>query len=284
MQLLAVLLVATTVMAEQQQRPQDAAASAATLNAAPVIGVLSQPIDSSLQPLCPSCSQYIVASYKKWIESAGARVALLQFNGTNAMLQRAFTQLSGLVIPGGHCGFHTTTYGSTVAKLLQWAEAAQDFPVWGTCQGFQQLAQYAATGTGMHPSVLHRTGNDTDGIALSLDFVGDVRASTRMFAAAPASVLSTLASKPVTLNLHHYSLLANESKLHPSIDSYFRVIATNTVNDNTFVSLMEGKRLPFYASQFHGEKNAFEWDQNWCHSSRVDAGEAHSAEAVEAMS
>jgi hypothetical protein len=25
------------------------------------------------------------------------------------MLEAAFEQLSGLVIPGGHCGFHTTT-------------------------------------------------------------------------------------------------------------------------------------------------------------------------------
>eukprot|EP01049_Picozoa_sp_SAG25_P016131 SAG25_NODE_3562_length_1040_cov_0.857598_2_plen_133_part_01 len=133
------------------------------------------------------------------------------------MLERAFSQLSGLVIPGGHCGFHTTAYGAAVARLLQWAEAAQDFPVWGTCQGFQQLAQYAATGTGMHPSVLHRTGNATDGVALPLDFVADVRKATRMFASAPATVVSTLGSKPVTLNLHHYSLLANESRLHPGI-------------------------------------------------------------------
>ena len=29
-----------------------------------------------------------------------------------------------------------------------------------------QLAQYAATGAGMAPSVLHRTGNGTDGVAL----------------------------------------------------------------------------------------------------------------------
>ena len=75
------------------------------------------------------------------------------------------------------------------------------FPVWGTCQGFQQLAQYAATGTGMHPSILHRTGNDTDGVALNLDFVGDPRKTSRMFADAPPSVITTLATKPVTLNL-----------------------------------------------------------------------------------
>ena len=165
-----------------------ATAAAAAANPAPVIGVLAQPIDASLQPLCASCTQYTVASYEKWIEAAGARVALLQYNGTPAMLEASFGQLSGLMIPGGHCGFHTTQYGAAAARLLQMAEAAQDFPVWGTCQGFQQLAQYAATGTGMVPSILHRTGNDTDGVALPLDFEGaDPRKTSRMFGASPGT-------------------------------------------------------------------------------------------------
>ena len=47
----------------------------------------------------------------------------------------------------------------------------------GTCQGFQQLAQYGATGKGMHPSILHRTGNDTDGVALPLNFTAEARTS-----------------------------------------------------------------------------------------------------------
>ena len=70
---------------------------------------------------------------------------------------------------------------------------------------------------------------------------------------------TTLSTQPVTLNLHHYSVLANESSLHPSLAAFFRPLATNTVDGVEFVSLMEGRQLPFYASQFHGEKNAFEW-------------------------
>jgi len=73
-----------------------------------VIGVLMQPIDASLQPFCATCTQYTVASYVQWIQAAGARVALLQYNGTAATLAASFLQLSGLMVPGGHCGFHTT--------------------------------------------------------------------------------------------------------------------------------------------------------------------------------
>ena len=92
-------------------------------------------------------------------------------------------------------------------------------------------------------------------------------------------MVTTLATKPVTLNLHHYSVLANEvnhclclvfplyfasetepflavlqSKLHPALATFFDVVATNTVDGVSFVSLMEGRELPFYASQFHPEK------------------------------
>ena len=259
-----------------------AVAAHAASNAAPVIGVLAQPIDASVQHLCPACSQYTVGSYVQWIQAAGARVALLQYNGTPAMLSASFAQLSGLVIPGGHVGFHTTAYGTATAQLLQLAAAAGDFPVWGTCQGFQQLAQYGATGTGMHPDVLTKTGNKTDGIALPLDFAGDPR-DARVLADAPQAVLDTLGHAPITLNLHHYSVLANATTLHPALATIFRVVATNTVGGDTFISLMEGQTLPWYASQFHPEKNAFEWDQAWCSSaSRVDAAEAHSAAAIDA--
>jgi hypothetical protein len=35
-------------------------------------------------------------------------------------------------------GLRPGQYGVVVARLLRMAEAAGDFPVWGTCQGFQQ--------------------------------------------------------------------------------------------------------------------------------------------------
>ena len=93
--------------------------------------------------------------------------------------------------------------------------------------------------TGLSDTVYRiRGGNATDGVALPLDFAVDPKRGTRMLADAPESVVQTLTSKPVTLNLHHYSLLANESRLHPNISSVFRTIATNTVDGVEFVSML----------------------------------------------
>eukprot|EP00729_Bicosta_minor_P030817 gene30817-25676_t len=105
----------------------------ANTNPRPVIGILYQPIDTSLQPLCPSCGSYIVGS-----------VALLDWNASKADLQRSFDQLSGVVLTGGHCGIHGTPYGQATKAFLDMAAIAGNFPVWGTCQGFQQLAQYSS--------------------------------------------------------------------------------------------------------------------------------------------
>ena len=98
-------------------------------------------------------SQYIVGSYVKWIEAAGARAALLNFNATSAQLAADLQQLNGLVLTGGGSGIHNTLFGNKTFEILDLATAAGvDLPLWGTCQGFQQLAQYASGG--MEPSIL----------------------------------------------------------------------------------------------------------------------------------
>ena len=52
--------------------------------------------------------------------------------------------------------------------------------------------------------------------------------------------------------------------LLPIADSFWETLATN-VDDNgvEFVSLMEAKIAPVWGSQFHPEKNAFEWTNKY---------------------
>ena len=57
---------------------------------------------------------------------------------TDAELAQLFSQLSGFLIPGGHCGFHGTAYGNRTWHMLDMAREINQngvhFPVWGTCQ------------------------------------------------------------------------------------------------------------------------------------------------------
>ena len=64
---------------------------------------------------------------------------------------------------------------------------------------------------------------------------------------------ATMRAKPVTLNLHHYSVPTNATKLHPSLGSFFRVVATNTVDGVSIAQVklltasLNGSGLGFYA-------------------------------------
>ena len=59
-------------------------------------------------------------------------------------------------------------------------------------------------------------------------------------------------------NLHHYSVLKATVDSQPAMAAFWNILATNAVDGGPeFVSLYEGKTLPFYGAQFHAEKNAY---------------------------
>ena len=114
--------------------------------------------------------------------------------------------------------------------------------MWGTCQGFQQLNQWSV---GMDPVILHSTGDSTENVALALEFTAAV-ADSGLLGSAPQSIVATLGNSATTLNLHSYSVLLNESQAHPVMADTWSVLATNAVEGGpTFISLMEGKTLPY---------------------------------------
>mmetsp|Transcript_73320 Transcript_73320/g.122449 ORF Transcript_73320/g.122449 Transcript_73320/m.122449 type:complete len:347 (+) Transcript_73320:71-1111(+) len=252
-----------------------------TLSTRPVIGVLAQPAGTDLGG--PN-SSYIVASYVKWLEAAGVRVAPILWNISKDELAAAFAQVNGLLLPGGDAGTHGG-YAEAAWHLLDLAKASNDdghhFPVWGTCQGHEQLAEY---GSGeLLPSVLKPT-TGTEGWITPLNFTA-AASESRLLANVGRDVLEAFGNRPITINLHQYSVYAADFERNGSaMRSFFKVIATNVDSKGTaFVSLMEGRRYPFYGSQFHPEKNAYEWEQPWERNNTESRAEAHSAAAVAAM-
>jgi len=218
-----------------------AAAAAAALNDRPVIGVLAQPADAEFGG--PAAS-YIVASYIKWVEAAGARAAPILWNSTRAELSAAFAQVNGLLMPGGHCGIHAA-YGNATWHLLDLARAANDagspFAVWGTCQGHEQLAQYA-TGANA-PSALRPTAG-TEGLIVPLNLTGVAAPGrgSRLLANASEEVLTSLATRRITINLHSYSAYAADVERAGSAShAFLRVLGTDVdAHGVEFASLMEG--------------------------------------------
>jgi len=78
-------------------------------------------------------------------------------------------------------------------------------------------------------------------------------------AARDSVLLEEMTSLPVTINFHHWCL-TRENFTRYGLDKEWRALSVNTDQEGLeFISAMEHKSLPFFGTQFHPEKNAFEW-------------------------
>ncbi|XP_047203868.1 zgc:171566 [Girardinichthys multiradiatus] len=245
-----------------------AAARSQQLNERPIIGVLAQenlPGDQFARG-----SSYIAASYIKYLESAGARVVPIRINSTEEEYIRTFNSINGLLLPGGNVDLQTSQFSRAARIFYNLALKANDagdyFPIWGTCQGFQQLSVLTA-----RKNLLTLT--KTKAVALPL-ILTPAAQSSRLFRNFPKDVLQSLANENITSNFHSWSLSIQNYTRNAKLKRFYRVLSTNSDGEKEFISTMEAYRYPFYAVQWHPEKSPFEW---------IDKpGMGHSVSAVRA--
>lgn len=103
------------------------------------------------------------------------------------------------------------------------------------------------------------SSTNTSGVALPLNFT-QVKGS-RMFKAFPPDLLSALSSEPLTENSHHWSLATLTYSTDDDLRRFYKVLSTNTDGNIEFVSTVEAYDYPVYGTQWHPEKNAFEWSR-----------------------
>eukprot|EP01126_Amoeba_proteus_P041908 TRINITY_DN4527_c0_g1_i5.p1 TRINITY_DN4527_c0_g1~~TRINITY_DN4527_c0_g1_i5.p1 ORF type:complete len:159 (+),score=31.11 TRINITY_DN4527_c0_g1_i5:281-757(+) len=64
----------------------------------------------------------------------------------------------------------------------------------------------------------------------------------------------------ITQNLHHNGVLPSSFMANQKLRGMFKILSTNSDrNGKPFVSSMEAYRYPFYATQWHPERNQFDW-------------------------
>lgn len=247
--------------------PGSEAATNRQLNDRPIIGILAQenlPEDPS-----PHGTSYIAASYVKYIESAGARVVPIRINRTEEEYVALFNSINGLLLPGGDVNIETSQFTRTAKILYKLALKANDagdyFPLWGTCQGFQQLTVLTA-----NKNLL--TNTDTEAVALPLSFTAAAQ-NSRLFRHFPKNLLRSLSQENITGNYHFWSLSFQNYSRNADLKRFYKVLSTNTDGKIEFISTMEAYRYPFYAVQWHPEKSPFEWLDK--------PGMVHSASAVQ---
>ncbi|XP_072234829.1 gamma-glutamyl hydrolase [Leuresthes tenuis] len=220
-------------------------------NDRPVIGVLAQEVYAPK----PNQTAYIAASYVKFLEAAGARVVPVMINQTLEEYKSLFNSINGILYPGGGVSIISSGYERAAKIFYELAIEANKkgdyFPVWGTCLGFEQLT-YLTSGK------LSLSHTNTSGVALPLNFTEDVKGS-RMFKGFPAELMAALASEPLTENSHQWSLATLTYNTNEELKNFYKVLSKNTDGNTEFVSTFEAYDYPIYGTQWHPEKNAFEW-------------------------
>jgi gamma-glutamyl hydrolase len=230
-----------------------------TLNNTPIIGILTQPYSGESPAGLPSSGlSYIAASYVKYIESGGARVVPIFYNLSTSDLDHIFDSINGIMFPGGGSDIEGTPLYLAAKHLYNRALQAFDngdyFPILGHCMGFEILATITS---GDDYAIL--TEFDAENISLSLNFTAAAKGS-KWLGNAPSDVIDILASQSVTMNNHMYGVSPADYQANQNLVDFYSILSTNNDREGKeFISLWEGRKYPIFGSQWHAEKNQFEW-------------------------
>lgn len=223
------------------------------LNNRPLIGVLTQPGEPA-----PGGHSYIAASYVKFIESAGARVVPIQFDLPVDEVKRRFQLINGVLIPGGGQNLSPGhPFYDTSKLLLSLALESNDrgdyFPVHGTCLGFETLAVVVSGNS----SILGTFSAENLPSPL---FLTDKAHKSYFWNSLSKAVRKDLKEKPYAMENHESGLSVRAFDESKSLQDFFNVISVTEDRDGAFyVSTMEARKYPVTATQWHPEKNAYEW-------------------------
>jgi gamma-glutamyl hydrolase len=131
-----------------------AAQDPVNVQTAPVIGILSVPINATTEPCITSAedrarfggeaASCFTSFYAKFVESAGGRAVVIPYNANTTILDRLFNAVNGILFTGGGADLYLDTPFVRAGKYLfdkVVAAAAGPDPValHATCMGFQMV-------------------------------------------------------------------------------------------------------------------------------------------------
>ncbi|CAM9597266.1 unnamed protein product [Ectocarpus sp. 12 AP-2014] len=246
--------------AAQGSRGRGAAGTELIITEEPIVAIWAHPSNSSL-PDCGGDCDFVKGAYVNWLANAGARSLPIRYDATPEELRPILDQVNGLLLPGGNPSLPEgvrQVRGLSVVWALKYAKGLNDdgdfFPVWGTCLGWEWMAQ---TFAGDYPVIT--VDFDAENFTQPLGLLADAGES-RMLSGVPTSLLGKAQVEPLATNAHHKGVSPDDFA-ESGLDTMFRVVAINADRQGvrTYVSVAEALDYPMYGLQWHPEKSQFDW-------------------------
>lgn len=234
----------------------------------PVIGVLTLPE--------PRCLQYgtqvIATSNARWVQAGGARVVPIFYDSSPEELDYILSRVNGVFWTGGNVDFNPHTGSTNGSRYLKTTEyilkyvlrenrQRNYYPLWGTCLGFERLLQLIARD---EKSVIVEKF-DAENYAINLGFT-DPAWGSRLFRSMSDELFTEVASPlgRLAFNNHELGIHPDAFVNNTELSKHMKVLSVDLDrNGKPFVSTVEGKDLPLYATQWHPEKAPWEWNPLW---------------------
>lgn len=244
-------------------------------NSSPVIGIVTMPSDFPEQ-YPPSQFSYFGAAYVKYLESAGGKIIPILYDYDDLTLFSLLSKINGILIPGGDAslweneekmeGFSQFT--KTIMKIVNWAidqnEKGKFFPIWGTCLGYEVMIMSISK----NDKVLGYFNSSNHHGNLSF-----LEGDSRMYKNLDEEIKDYAGRKAPAYLWHRYGKSFDSFKADEILNENFNILTTTKdFNGALFISSIEHKRYPFYATQYHPEVAIF------MHGANVNAN--HEKEAI----
>lgn len=229
-------------------------------NDSPLIGILTEPEEDK-----SVAYSTIAGPIVSWIESQGGRAVPIRFDAPWEEMEKTFNMINGAILPGGSAELnYGNAFFDAAANLLKLAKKSNDegniFPVFGLCLGFETMNIVLSGQTKDHilfdakdQESMSNTIQPTENAKNSLFFH-----NWPTYLQQQASDIKYLP----TFNAHVSMVPVSLYKQYPNskLANALQVLTTSIDGaGKEYVSTVEAYDYPFFATQYHPEKPAVEF-------------------------
>lgn len=229
----------------------------------PTVGIVTLPSSHFLRRLHPDAAGMIASSYVKWVEQTGARAVVIPHFASKKELRYLVRQVNGLMFTGGavklrenyiHIPTKTMKKMAYIYKLglKQNKKNGGNFPIWGTCLGFEMMLNAESK----FKAKFHRVNSFN--VLKPITFIEKNYRGSVFEPAFRPEVMQYFQTHNSSYFNHHSGMRMTAFYNDKKLTRTFKAIGYYKKNGTKYLGIIQHKKYPIVGVQFHPEKLLFE--------------------------